>query len=116
MLVVRVEVWPAGREADAFEIGRMEVTNESSLSAVSDYSAHIVQRETPRLKVAAFDLRTQVCAHVRSDGPWALVKRVLDQLRKSQGGGLVFDPAAQPYDLDVLLAGMTPDTFPKTID
>lgn len=115
MLVVKVEVWPAGDEAGAFEIGRMEVVNESSLSAVSDYSAHIVQQETPRLQVAPFDLRTQVRAHSRSDGPWALVKRVLDQLRKSQGR-IVVDPAGQPYDLDELLAGMTPDTFPKVID
>ena len=53
MLVVKVEVWPAGDEAGAFEIGRMEVVNESSLSAVSDYSAHIVQQETPRLQVVS---------------------------------------------------------------
>ena len=72
-------------EASAFEIGRMEVVNESGLSQVSGYSAHIIQRDTPRLQVAAFDLRTQVRSHARSDGPWALVKRVLDQIRNAQG-------------------------------
>lgn len=115
MLVVKVEVWPASNEAGAFEIGRMEVVNESSLSAVSDYSAHIVQHETPRLQVVPFDLRKQVRAHARSDGPRALVKRVLDQLRTSRGC-IVIDPAVQRYDLDELLAGMTPDKFPKVID
>lgn len=115
MLVVKVEVWPAGHEAGAFEIGRMEVVNESGLSAVSDYSAHIVQRETARTQVAAFDLRTQVRSHARTDGPWVLVKRVLDQLGKAEGR-IVINPAVQPYGLDELLAGMTPDTFPKATD
>ena len=43
MLVVKVEIWPGGHEASAFEIGRMEVVNESGLSQVSGYSAHIIQ-------------------------------------------------------------------------
>lgn len=84
MLVVRVEIWPGGIEADAFEIGRMEIINESGLSAVSDYSAHVIQRECSRLKVAAADRRIHVRAHARRDGPWKLIQKVLDHFSLSE--------------------------------
>ncbi|WP_103728132.1 hypothetical protein [Novosphingobium sp. HII-3] len=80
MLVVKVEVWPGGHAAGAFEIGRMEVVNESGLSAISDYSARIIQRETERMEIASFDICTQVHSHARRDGPWALIRKVLDKL------------------------------------
>lgn len=35
---------------------------------------------------------------------------------REEEGRIVIDPVAQSYDLDELLAKMTPDTFPDVID
>jgi len=83
MMVVKVEIWPGGDATRPYEIGRMEVANESNLAEVSDYSARIVQLATERLGVPAIDAEVTVAQHPRSDGPWALVKRVLDQLQEA---------------------------------
>lgn len=37
LLVVKVELWPGGRESGAREIGRAAIVNISSLNEVSDY-------------------------------------------------------------------------------
>jgi hypothetical protein len=55
MMVVSVQIWPRGDEADSFEIGRMEVSNMSNLAEVSDYNAHVIQQGAPGLEVDAID-------------------------------------------------------------
>lgn len=36
---------------------------------------------------------------------------------REEGGRVIIEPVAEPgYDLDDLLAGMTPDTFPEEVD
>ncbi|EKU73163.1 hypothetical protein SAMN05518668_10164 [Sphingobium sp. YR657] len=79
MMIVKIEVWPGGVETAPREIGRMVIANLSNLAEISDYSVHIEQTETPRLHVPAIDTRVTVKTHPRRDGPWALVRRALDQ-------------------------------------
>jgi len=35
---------------------------------------------------------------------------------REEEGRIIIDPVARDYDLDALLAEMTPDTFPEAID
>lgn len=36
---------------------------------------------------------------------------------REEGGRIIIEPVSAPsYDLDQLLAGMTPDTFPEVVD
>jgi len=35
---------------------------------------------------------------------------------REEEGRIIIDPVMQSYDLDMLLARMTPDTFPEAID
>lgn len=37
MLVVKIELWPGGREQEATEIGRAAIVNVSGLADLSDY-------------------------------------------------------------------------------
>jgi len=83
MLVIKIEVHPAGSEMHAFEIGRLELENISGLADVSDYNARITQLETRHLGVLPFDRCINISGHPRSDGPWSLVKRVLDHIHLS---------------------------------
>lgn len=81
MMIVKIEVWPGGVEAGSHEIGRMVIANLSNLAEISDYNVHIEQAETLRLHVPAIDTRVTVKSHPRRDGPWALVRRALEQVR-----------------------------------
>lgn len=80
MMVVTIQICPGGDETSAFEIGRMRIENESRLAEVSDYTAQIAQMENRRLGVPGMDVRVEVSSHPRRDGPWALLKRILNQL------------------------------------
>jgi hypothetical protein len=80
MMVVRIEIWPGGDEQAAFELGRMDVTNVSTVADVGSYTASITQRETPTLRVPSFVRNVRVASHPRGDGPWALVARVLGEV------------------------------------
>lgn len=66
MLVVRLEVWPGGRERDRREVGRVTIANESGLASISDYSVRIDGQEMPGVR-----------GHERAKGAWDLVWRAL---------------------------------------
>ena len=70
MLVVKLEVWPGGDEAQAHEIGRAEIANVSGLAPVSDY---VVRVHDGSKWSRRFDVRS----HYRRDGAWKLVLRAL---------------------------------------
>ncbi|WHO37233.1 hypothetical protein PMI04_011685 [Sphingobium sp. AP49] len=80
MMVVKVEIWPGGSEDYALEIGRLEIANLSNLADVSDYAVRLRQTAAEQLEVRPIDARTIIKAHTRRDGPWALIKRALDQI------------------------------------
>ena len=61
-------------------IAQMKIENESRLADVSDYTARIVQCENRRLGVQGIDTRVQISSHPRRDGPWTLLKRILDRV------------------------------------
>lgn len=84
MMVVKIEIWPGGKEGVAVEIGRMNVTNISDLAEVSNYAVEVSQVATPRLNVDEFHEMINLDGHPRRDGPWRLVKRVLDRLWPDQ--------------------------------
>jgi len=85
-MVVTITIWPGGDEAAAFDIAQMKIENESGLADVSDYTARIVQCENRRLGVQGMDTRVEVLSHPRRDGPWALLKRILDQVQFNRAG------------------------------
>lgn len=86
MMIVTITIWPGGDETTAFDIAQMKIENESGLADVSDYTARIVQCENRRLGVQGMDTRVEVLSHPRRDGPWALLKRILDQVQFNRAG------------------------------
>lgn len=68
MLVVKIELWPGGRESDAREIGRAAIVNVSSLAWVSDY---IVLSRDDRGEGP----QRMVGGHRRDDGFWRFISR-----------------------------------------
>jgi hypothetical protein len=76
MLVVKVEVWPGGNEADAFEISRIGIANTSVLDEVSDYEVTALLSREAQEEVVV----TEVLKHERSGGWVPLVRRVLTNL------------------------------------
>ncbi len=80
MMVVSVQIWPNGDVSGRFEIGRMVLSNESNLAEISDYAVHVTQRASRALQVGAIDTTVEIAGHPRREGPWALVRRVLDRL------------------------------------
>ncbi|PHP16618.1 MULTISPECIES: hypothetical protein [Sphingobium] len=80
MMVVTITIWPGGDEAAAFDIAQMKIENESRLADVSDYTARIFQCENLRLGVQGIDTRVQISSHPRRDGPWTLLRRILNRL------------------------------------
>lgn len=65
MLVVTVEVWPGGRPLERRVIGVLNLANVSELADLSDYEGYLDGK------------RVEVKEHKRSDGAWALIRRVL---------------------------------------
>lgn len=75
MLRVTVEVVPGGREGGARTIGTLLAANVSNLADVSDY---IYSYSTDKVDLQLWPDGT-VEGHVRSDGAWELVRRILEQ-------------------------------------
>lgn len=78
MLIVRAEIWPGGDPAGGFEIGSMEVANESLALGVSSYSVNIQQTAHAGIGIEPLLLDLTVSGHRRSDGVWALVRQILN--------------------------------------
>lgn len=66
MLVIKVEVWPNGRESGAREIARAGAANVSDMAELSDYQVVRVDERGERADA-------WVVGHRREDGPWPLV-------------------------------------------
>jgi hypothetical protein len=71
MLVVKLEVWPNGKEIGKQEIGRLDIGNITRLSEMSDYIY--------RFRGSAGVADGMVEAHERAKGAWELVRRVLER-------------------------------------
>jgi hypothetical protein len=71
MLVVKVEIWDGGRSSDKRDLARLLLAN---LSDLADVSSYLAVRLGPD---GAFDERV-VHRHRRSDGPWVLIRRAID--------------------------------------
>lgn len=67
MLVVRVELWPGGRQLGSRELGRAGIANVSELADRSDYLV-------VRLDASGTN-QGVVRGHRRTDGFWPLVSR-----------------------------------------
>lgn len=77
MLVVKLEVHPGGDSSRPESIGELRIGNVSNLAEVSDYMASVLDgkgRCTGMLHVKG---------HHRSDGAWALVRQVIEQMDAS---------------------------------
>lgn len=68
MLVVKIEVWPGGREREAVEIGRAAIVNVNGLADLSDYI--VIARDD-----RGDGPQRIVRRHRRSDGFWPLLAR-----------------------------------------
>ena len=78
MLVVTVELWPAGRKDQAKEIASIEIANISDLADVSDYVAHVQVEgwgDAPPL-----DRTVVIEGHTRRSGVLKLLKSVFQKL------------------------------------
>ncbi|MDA9420965.1 hypothetical protein [Bradyrhizobium sp. CCBAU 53380] len=75
MLVVTVELWPAGSSALRRPLGTMHIGNVSDLAKVSDY--HVIAMETanPLTGTPPGIARFSVLAHARRQRVWALLQR-----------------------------------------
>ena len=88
MLVVKLEIWPAGSETQAEELGRIYIGNDGSGDyMVASYTAFLTKlngdkvrhRRRISLPVKSQIWRTvRIAEHVRAEGPWRLVQLVLD--------------------------------------
>lgn len=68
MLVVRVELWPGGREDEATEIGRAALANLTPTADVADYIA-------VALDARGWGTQRIVRRHRRDAGLWPLLSR-----------------------------------------
>ncbi len=66
MMIVKVEIWPGGRQEFAHEIHRLHIENVSDLAPVSSYDWWTSQGTKGHIK-----------RHRRSDGAWKLIDRII---------------------------------------
>ena len=80
MLVVKIEMWPGGRESKAFEIGRMLIHNTSwtgKQARRGDYAIRLMRKGSPK----AVSRTADVLDYPRLSYPvWKLVRRALEAL------------------------------------
>lgn len=77
-LYVRLEIHPGGDRSRARVVGEARIENVSQLAEVSDYRYELKEHAGP---TTAFH-NGAVVNHKRSDGPWRLLGRVLDEWRR----------------------------------
>lgn len=91
MLVVKVEVWPAGDFDRAFEIARTGLANVSGLAPVSDYEVTALMARDRQESV----LRAHVLGHTRACGWLPLVEQGINRLRRTYLEPSYADPVAE---------------------
>lgn len=79
-LYLRLEIHPGGDPSRARIVGEATISNVSGLADVSDYRFTLMEAAPS----GGFGVSEKgvVVNHKRSDGPWRLVGRVLDEWRK----------------------------------
>ncbi len=79
-LKVTLSIHPGGDPSRARVVGEATISNVSELADVSDYRFELMEVAAP----GGFGVSEKgvVVNHKRSDGPWRLVGRVLDEWRK----------------------------------
>lgn len=80
-LYVTLTIHPGGDRSRARVVGEATIENVSELVDVSDYRYEIVEHDFED-RGLAFRSKGGIDGHKRSDGPWRLVARVLDEWRK----------------------------------
>lgn len=76
MLVVTIEIWPGGREAERKRIGEARLTNVSELSEISDYECEFSSFEASSGREVKRDWG-HVCDFDRRRGFWHLLWEAL---------------------------------------
>jgi hypothetical protein len=75
MLVVRVELWPAGEQIFSRQIAQMRISNISDLAPVSTYRIHASSSAASRLGIRAFVAEGMTIDHRRRDPLWVLLAK-----------------------------------------
>jgi hypothetical protein len=75
MLIVKIEIWPGGNEANAKEVARAAFGNVSDLADISDYCGLFTSDDGTEKPVF-------VKNHNRSDGCWVLLAKALKTSRR----------------------------------
>lgn len=79
MLVVTVELWPAGRSALRRPLGTMHIGNASDLADLSDYQILVMETANPLAGTPPGIARFSVLAHARRQRVWALIQRACEE-------------------------------------
>jgi hypothetical protein len=76
MLRIRIELIPDGDESRARELGRAQLSNISSLSAVSDYAIYVCEGVNIIAETGRWERRGVIGRHDRRGSVWALAAKV----------------------------------------
>jgi hypothetical protein len=75
MLVVKVEVWPGGRENMKRELARARIGNVSNLANTSDYVVTAKEGDNSIVGTPAWESKGRLDGHDRRQSVWALVAK-----------------------------------------
>jgi|GEM_PF-595396 len=83
MLVVTIELWPAGLGALRRPLGTMHIGNDSNLADLSDYRIIAMETANPLIGTPAGIAEFRVLAHDRRQRVWALLQRACAEAMKA---------------------------------
>ena len=83
MLVVKVELWPAGRSVLKRPLGTLHIGNRSELADVSDYRVIAMELANKLTGDPAGIAEFDVLAHPRRQRVWALLERACAEAMKA---------------------------------
>jgi hypothetical protein len=83
MLVVKVELWPAGRATRARALGTLHIANDSRLAELSDYRVLAMELANGLTGDPAGIAEFQVLGHARRQRVWALLQRACEEAMKA---------------------------------
>ena len=83
MLVVTIELVPAGYEPMRRSIATMHIANESDLADVSDYRVAAMEAANRLTGEPAGNAECMVLAHPRRQRVWALLQRACEEIMKA---------------------------------
>lgn len=80
-LRVKLEIVPYGEEEKAYEIGRLDIFNKGEVEGSSFMHRRCEYGVIQLDKDADAGLFTDTVTHVREDGAWKLVQKVISELK-----------------------------------